>query len=82
MKCTYCDRENEDTDRHCRGCGAHLSVPVVIDEQAEAWEFEFNNLSRHLDSIRSSAKNWEHTATWVAVISIIEFFVIVALVGA
>jgi predicted amidophosphoribosyltransferase len=81
MKCTYCNRENEDTDRHCRGCGAHLSVPVVIDEQAEAWEYEFNNLSRHLDSIRSSANNLEKTATWVAVISIIEFFIIVALVS-
>ena len=76
MKCNYCGRESEDTDRHCRGCGAHLSVPVAIDEQAMDWEFEFNNLSRHLDSIRSSAKNWEHTATWASVIAIIEFFII------
>lgn len=81
MKCIYCDRENDDNDRNCHGCGAHLSIPAVIDNQAVFWEDEFNQLSGHMDSIRSSAKNWEHTATWVAVISIIEFFVIIALVG-
>jgi uncharacterized membrane protein YvbJ len=81
MKCIYCGRENEESDKRCRGCGANLSIPVATGEPAIFWEAEFNKLSYRLNDVKISARNWEKTATWVAVISIIEFFIIIALVG-
>ena len=76
MKCNYCGRESEDTDRHCRGCGAHLSVPIAIDEQAMDWEDKFKQLSDHMEIVMTRAHNLEKTSLWASVIAIIEFFII------
>ncbi len=81
MICSYCGRENENNDRRCHGCGAHLPIPVMIDDPAVFWEEEFRKLAYRLDDIQTGARNWEKTAAWVSLIAIIEIFIIIALVS-